>query len=205
MKIIEILTYKIPKTNLLNRVLNFFAPFILVPFALIMLIIVIPIMWIYEKIKTNIIGIKPTENYKTENVLFSDGNFHIIKEYYDPVDESKENEPLYVFFWNLAEYDEEFLIFKIRDEKRITELNDCYITDFEFKSANNIILQKLSVENNEVKTYLINLNTENGKVEFLSEIGNFILTKFDKKKNSIIGYNNVDKIEIKLENNSHCR
>ena len=45
-------------------------------------------MWIYDKIKTNILGIKPTQHLKTENILFSDENFHLIKEYYDPVDES---------------------------------------------------------------------------------------------------------------------
>ena len=199
MKIIKILTYKIPERNFFNTVLNFFAPFVLIPFALIMLLIVIPIMWIYDKIKTNILGIKPTQHLKTENILFSDENFHLIKEYYDPVDESKENEPLYEFFWNLAEYDDEFLIFKTIDKKRITELNDCYITDFEFKSGNNILLQKLSVKNNEVKSYLIDFNIENGKVEILYEIGNFVLTKYDKKKNSIIGYNQTDKVEIKIQ------
>ena len=199
MKVVKILTYKIPETNIINRVLNFFAPFILIPFAIIMLLIVIPIMWIYDKIKTNILRIKPTKHLKSENILFSDENFHLIKEYYDPVDESKENDPLYEFFWNLAEYDDEFLIFKTIDKKRITELNDCYITDFEFKSENNILLQKLSVKNNEVKSYLIDFNTENGKVEIMNEIGNFVLTKYDKKKKSIIGYNQTDKIEIKIE------
>ena len=164
-----------------------------------MLLIVIPVMWIYDKIKTNILGIKPTQNLKSEDILFSNENYHLIKEYYDPVDQSKENEPLYEFFWNLAEYDDEFLIFKTVDKKKITELNDCYITDFEFKYENKILLQKLNIENNEVKSYLITLNTVNGKIIILSEIGNFVLTKFDKKKNAIIGYNQTDQIEIKID------
>ena len=60
-------------------------------------------------------------------------------------------------------------------------------------------MQKLSVKNNEVKSYLIDFNIENGKVEILYEIGNFVLTKYDKKKNSIIGYNQTDKVEIKIQ------
>ena len=78
MKIIKILTYKIPERNFFNTVLNFFAPFVLIPFALIMLLIVIPIMWIYDKIKTNILGIKPTQHLKTENCKSSAKSGHNI-------------------------------------------------------------------------------------------------------------------------------
>ena len=156
-------------------------------------------MWIYEKIKTNVFGIKQVEQSKAENILLSNENFHLVKEYYDPADESKENEPLYEFFWNLAEYDDEFLIFYVTDKKGLTELNNCYITDFEYKSNNKIFLQKLSIKNNEVKTYLVEFNTTNGKVEILGEIGNFILTEYNKKKNSIVGFNQTDMLEIKIE------
>ena len=199
MKIKEIITYKIPENNFLSKVLNLFAPLFLIPFLVILFVLVIPSMWFYDKIKTNILGIKTPEYIKKEDILFENEDFKLVKEYYDPVDESKQGEPLYEFFWNLAEYDDEFLIFKILDRNKISQLNNCYITDFKHTVDSKILLQQIKIVDNLVETFLISFDTENGTIETIKEIKDFILTDFSSKKNTIIGYNKTKKMEIKLE------
>lgn len=62
-----------------------------------------------------------------------------------------------------------------------------------------LLLQKVEVEGNILKTFLISFSKSDGRVEVLAPIGNFILNEFRNKENKIVGFNNTHIIEIGLE------
>ncbi len=197
MKVSKIIVSKLPKTNTKDKILNFLFSIFIVPFA-IFLIIFSLLFFIYDFIKTKIFGIKD-KNLTKEDILFENQKYKIVKEYFDPIEETEENKLLCDFYWNIAEYDDEFYIFKLIDENLISELNNCYVNDFKIENTEEIFLQKIVEENQKINTYLIVFNKETGKVKILSEIGNFSLYEFDKKRNLIKGFNKIEQIKLQVE------
>ncbi len=169
----------------------------MVPFA-IFLIVFIPLFIIYDFIKTKVFGIKD-KNLTKEDILFENPKYKIVKEYFNPIEETEENKLLYDFYWDIVEYDDDLYVFKLIDKKSKSELNNCYVTDFKIENTEEIFLQKIIEENQKINTYLITFNKETGKVKILTEIGHFSLYKFDKKKNLIKGFNKKDQIELQIE------
>lgn len=197
MKVSKIIVSKLPKTNTKDKILSFLVSIFMVPFA-IFLIIFSLLFFIYDFIKTKIFGIKD-KNLAKEDILFENQKYKIVKEYFDPIEETEENKLLYDFYWNIAEYDDEFCIFKLIDKNLTNELNNCYVNDFKIENTEEIFLQKIVEENQKINTYLIAFNKETGKVKILNEIGNFSLYEFDKKRNLIKGFNKKEQIKLQVE------
>ncbi|QCX54417.1 hypothetical protein [Elizabethkingia sp. JS20170427COW] len=197
MKVSKIIISKLPKPNFKNKILNFLFSVFMVPFAIFL--IVFTLLFItYDFIKTKIFGIKD-KNLTKEDILFENQKYKIVKEYFEPIEETEENKLLYDFYWNIAEYDDELYIFKLIDKKLTSELNNCYVNDFKIENTEEIFLQKIIEENQKINTYLIAFNKETGKVKILTEIGHFSLYEFDKKRNLIKGFNKKDQIKLQIE------
>lgn len=172
--------------NLWLKVLSIVFMPLLVAFVLIVLV------WIGI---LSILGIKKEE---TADVLFENHQFKIIKKSIYRRKEKKYQ--IYNdFAFEMSEYGNDVEVFQAFDEKSLTGLNEMLITDFSMETDTQIFLQKISEENDDIRTFLIVFSKETGKVEVVQELGYMILEYFDEKRSTIIGFNDKNRVELIIE------
>ena|SRR5690606_21186249 len=151
----------------------------------------------YMFLKYKVFGFKHNYEFNETPTLFENDKFNLTLEYIEqPNDEHKIAND---FLYKVVDYGDETAIFIVKNNGTKTELDGVYLTPFEYKINEYILLQKIRIDNNgEPTSDLIKFNTFNGNVEFLAEIGQFELEKFDEDKNEIVGYNLTEDITIKM-------
>ncbi|GER60729.1 hypothetical protein ULMA_28370 [Patiriisocius marinus] len=152
----------------------------------------------YEFLKYKVFGFKRNYEFNATPSLFENENFNLTLEYIEqPNDEHKIAND---FLYKVVDYGDETAIFVVKNHGKKTELDGEYLTPFKHKLKESILLQRIRAnESSEPTSDLIKFNTINGKIEFIAEIGQFELDKFDEEKNEIVGYNLTEDIVIKME------
>jgi len=181
--------------------------YLCIPFLLIFVILLL-IGWgiysgissIISAVKEDFFGIKDKTNIKTsKNILFENEQFKLKKEDYLPDENSQEYKIFDDFCAKSNEYlDDDYLFYRLTDEKSATELNGAIISEFQEYVGNYILLQNLILEDNQLKNQLISFNKNTGKITVLADIKDFFWLEYDSKTKTIKGYTNKEQIEILL-------
>lgn len=151
----------------------------------------------YEFLKYKVFGFKRNYEFNETPTLFENEKFNLTLEYIEQPND--EHQIANNFLYKIVDYGDETAIFIVKNSGTKTELEGVYLTPFEYKIDEHILLQKIRTDNNgEPTSDLIKFNTINGTVEFVVEIGQFELEKYDEDKKEIIGYNLTEDIIIKL-------
>lgn len=192
---IKSISYKSNLPSLWDKIL----PLLLSPLIILLGIIVIlwlPVFFIYIFIKEKILGIKDKkcDILEIECILIENDTFKIIVESM-VLEENEEIDFIYNFF---EEYDD-LSIYKLVDEKQPSGLGSKYITEFYILSDKKIWFQQICKVDNEIKTFLISFDIITAKVEVIKEIGQYILVHYDEKNKTITGFGKDDNIKIELE------
>ncbi len=151
----------------------------------------------YEFIKYKVLGFKRIPEIPENPTLIKRSEYHIILEYLEQP--NNEHQIANDFLYKIVDYGDESAIFKVINNGRKTELDGIYLTPFKYVLNEFLFLQKIRAdEKGEPTSDLIKFDTINGTTEFVAEIGQFELEKFDEEKNEILGYNLTEDITIKL-------
>ncbi len=155
---------------------------------------------IISAVKEDFFGIKDKTNIKTsKNILFENEQFKLKKEDYLPDENSQEYKIFNDFCVKSNEYlDDDYIFYKLTDEKSATDLNGAIISEFQEDIGNYILLQNLILEDNRLKNQLISFDKNTGKITVLTDIKNFFWLDFDSETKIINGYNNKEQIEIAI-------
>ena len=181
--------------------------FLCIPFLLIFVILLL-IGWgiysgissIISAVKEDFFGIKDKTNIKTsKNILFENEQFKLKKEDYLPDENSQEYKIFNDFCAKSNEYlDDDYIFYKLTDEKSATDLNGAIISEFQEDIGNYILLQNLILEDNRLKNQLISFDKNTGKITVLTDIKDFFWLDFDSETKIINGYNNEEQIKIAI-------
>ena len=155
---------------------------------------------IISAVKEDFFGIKDKTNIKTsKNILFENEQFKLKKEDYLPDENSQEYKIFNDFCVKSNEYlDDDYIFYKLTDEKSATDLNGAIISEFQEDIGNYILLQNLILEDNRLKNQLISFDKNTGKITVLTDIKDFFWLDFDSETKIINGYNNKEQIEIAI-------
>ena len=155
---------------------------------------------IISAVKEDFFGIKDKTNIKTsKNILFENEQFKLKKEDYLPDENSQEYKIFNDFCVKSNEYlDDDYIFYKLTDEKSATDLNGAIISEFQEDIGNYILLQNLILEDNQLKNQLISFDKNTGKITVLADIKDFFWLDFDSETKIINGYNNKELIEIAI-------
>ena len=155
---------------------------------------------IISAVKEDFFGNKDKTNIKTsKNILFENEQFKLKKEDYLPDENSQEYKIFNDFCVKSNEYlDDDYIFYKLTDEKSATDLNGAIISEFQEDIGNYILLQNLILEDNRLKNQLISFDKNTGKITVLTDIKNFFWLDFDSETKIINGYNNKEQIEIAI-------
>jgi hypothetical protein len=197
-KIEKIKITKIPEPNFKNKFINKVLGIIVVPIIIFIFLIVLPIAFVYSKIKELIFG-KEEVIEKKESVFFENEKYKFVRQDIDYDSENRLDNIAENFLWKIADYDDIFWIFKLESKKEYSELVKYPFTNFKIETFENLYLQRITEKNNEPNSELIVFSKSNGEIKILLEIGQFCLEKYDKETQTIKGENKVEEITIKIE------
>lgn len=163
--------------------------------AILAIIFVMP----YHFIKYKLLGYKRTEEKNPEPpTLIETDNYRLTREYIE--DPNDEHQLALDFLYSIVEYGDESAVFFVRNEGKKTELDGKYLTLFQHKLNDCLLLQQIRInEFGKPTSDLIKFDVISGKIQIIREIGQFELDKFDTDKNEIVGYNSEENITIKVQ------
>lgn len=143
---------------------------------------------VYDFIKHTLFRRKRKLNLKDSAILLKTEKHHLTQ---DLIEETHaEFKIAQDFYEAVVDYDDHPDVYTIKSHNYATEIDNCNITYFKYEFKNFIFLQKVRKGFDEKPTSdLIKLNTANGKVTVLAEIGLFELSDFDEDLNGITGFN----------------
>ncbi|CAM1348802.1 hypothetical protein [Tenacibaculum crassostreae] len=157
-------------------------------------IIVAPFEWLKNKLFKTKAGAEIDEL----NTLFKTDKYHLTLDFID--DPNPEHQIALDFIYSIVEFHDEMPVFIVKNKGQKTELDDSYLTAFEHKINNNLLLQRVRLGENSLPTSeLIEFVTKTGEVIVHKEIGIYELDGFDLKKNKITGGTMKEYIEIEIK------
>lgn len=197
-KIEKINITKIPEPNFKNKLINKVIGILIVPIIILIFLIVLPIAFLYSKVKELLFG-KEEINQKKESIFFENEKYKFVRQDIEYESENRLDNIAENFLWKIADYDDVFWIFKIESKKEYSDLANYPFTNFKIETFENLYLQRITEKNNEPNSELIVFSKSTGEIKVLQEIGQFCLEKYDKETQTIKGENKVDEITIKIE------
>lgn len=180
---------------IIGAILKIVASIIMVKATILAIILVMP----YRFIKYKLLGYKQTEEKNPEPLTFIEtDNYKLTREYIE--DPNDEHQLALDFLYSIVEYGDESAVFFVRNDGKKTELDGKYLTLFQHKLNDCLMLQQIRInEFGEPTSDLIKFDIISGKIQATREIGQFELDKFDTDKNEIVGYNTEENITIKVQ------
>jgi hypothetical protein len=167
-------------------------------FGLLTMCFVVVIIAPFEFIKNKLSKTKIGSNISEVNTLLKTDKYHLTLDFID--DPNPEHQIALDFIYSIVEFPDEMPVFIVKNKGQKTELDNSYITAFEHKINNNLLLQRVRLGENSLPTSeLIEFITKTGQVIVHKEIGIYELDSFDKKKNKIIGGTIEECIEIEIK------
>ncbi len=143
---------------------------------------------VYDFIKHTLFRRKRKLNLKDSAIILKTEKYHLTQ---DLIEETHTDFKIAQDFYEaVVDYDDNPDVYTIKSHNYATEIDNCNITYFKHECKDFIYLQKVRKGFDEKPTSdLIKLNTTNGKVTVLAEIGLFELSDFDEDLNAITGFN----------------
>ena len=143
---------------------------------------------VYDFIKHTLFRRKRKLNLKDSAIILKTEKYHLTQ---DLIEETHADFKIAQDFYEaVVDYDDNPDVYTIKSHNYATEIDNCNITYFKHECKDFIYLQKVRKGFDEKPTSdLIKLNTTNGKVTVLAEIGLFELSDFDEDLNAITGFN----------------
>ncbi|WP_350290737.1 hypothetical protein [uncultured Croceitalea sp.] len=152
----------------------------------------------FEFIKNKFSKTKVDNNINEVNTLLKTDEYHLVLNFID--DPNPEHQIALDFVYSIVEFHDEMPVFIVKNDGQKTELDNSYITAFEHKINNNLLLQRIRLGENSLPTSdLIEFVTKTGEVIVHKEIGIYELDSFDLKKNKIVGGTIDECIEIEIK------
>lgn len=169
---------------------------IVIPLSIVFVILVFIYITIHDFIAHKILRRQEEPIKYKEKILFQNPVLKLIED--DFAFGSEANKLAEDFMWSLVDHDDEMHIFKVVANIDTLEIHNAFLTGFRLETENELILQRITAKNDKPHSDLISIDKKSGQLTKLTDVGLYLLYKYDEQLCEIIGFDRKNEIGIKV-------